>query len=136
MAIDSTSLIEQLREDRDYGSYSLDELRACITEGTVSIEVGQRLPVLRDTSTGQILRGSGPTLRSGLDFRDILATMGDRYMESVVEGLVRAAEGGDVKAAIFLIDRWAGRNSPPKIEGGGVEDLMAEINGNTGRVRR
>lgn len=126
MATDTETLVDQLKDDRDYGLLSFETVKERIEDGSISIEIGQKHPVIRDAGTGQILRGSGPTLRSGIDMRDVLASMADSHLESVIEGLVEQARNGDTKAAMYLIDRWCGRYSEPKKEPSFLDEMLED----------
>jgi hypothetical protein len=126
METHTETLMSQLGEDRDYGLLSFETVKERIEDGSISIEIGQKHPVLRDAETGQILRGSGPTLRSGIDMRDVLASMADIHLEQVIESLVEQARNGDIKAAIYLIDRWCGRYTEPKKEPSFLDEMLEE----------
>ena len=104
--MDRQQLIEQLDPTRDYGGYSHKQLVEKIEEGEIKISTGHFRPVLRDRS-GALVRGSDAPLRSGVRFAEWFSALGDQHFEEVLRGLVRsAAEGGDTKAAIWLLNKW------------------------------
>ena len=53
MATDTETLVGQLKEDRDYGLLSFETVKERIQDGSISIEIGQKHPVIRDATTGK-----------------------------------------------------------------------------------
>jgi len=129
---DKEGLIQELVEDKDYGTLTRDELSARIREGSVEISAGLYSPVLREATSGRLMRGSGAMMRSGVSPADYMAALGDELMEGVVRSLVTNAQEGDSRAAMFLIKLWMGDSTPTT----DVPPLMEQMHATSGTHRR
>ena len=130
---DKETLIQELDKDKDFGPFTRDEIAQQVREGTLVISEGLYSPVLRHGETGRIVRGSGAPIRSGVNPADFMASLGDEFMQDVVESLVNSAREGDSRAAMFLIKMWMG-DSIPTYDAPPLSEQMRIINGSHNRV--
>lgn len=91
----SDPLVSQLDPQRVYGDLTFEQVVSGVQAGTILIEPGQRLPVLRSPLTGRPLKGSGQPPQTGVsaqqaalrDFRERAAEDLDEAYDSLLAGM-------------------------------------------------
>ena len=113
-------LLNQLDALRNYGARTVGDIRQEVSAGKLEISAGISHPVIRDTSTGKLVTGSGrlPTTTTVIESRSswdkAFRKAGDVYFDEVFEKLIDLCKSGNFKAIEFFMNRMAGKPTDNK----------------------
>ena len=120
-------LIEELDPDRSYGYSDYEDVVENVRLGVITIRPGVDRPVLRDSSTGRAIAGTGTPHGKKTRRRGWAKQFDDRAgadFDSVYEALVKSATYGDVRAQIYFLDRCLGTPKEQPVEGYHSDQLL------------
>ena len=113
-------LLNQLDVLRSYGTRTISDVRREVAEGKLEIAEGISHPVIRDASTGTLVKGSGrlPTTTTVVESRSswdrAFREAGQMYFDEVFEQLIQLCQGGNFKAIEFFMNRMGGKPTDNK----------------------
>ena len=113
-------LLNQLDVLRSYGTRTISDVRREVAEGKLEIAEGISHPVIRDVSTGTLVKGSGrlPTTTTVVESRSswdrAFREAGQMYFDEVFEQLIQLCQGGNFKAIEFFMNRMGGKPTDNK----------------------
>ena len=113
-------LLNQLDVLRSYGTRTISDVRREVAEGKLEIAEGISHPVIRDVSTGTLVKGSGrlPTTTTVVESRSswdrAFREAGQMYFDEVFEQLITLCNTGNFKAIEFFMNRMAGKPTDNK----------------------
>ena len=113
-------LLNQLDALRSYGTRTISDVRREVAEGKLEIAEGISHPVIRDASTGTLVKGSGrlPTTTTVVESRSswdrAFREAGQMYFDEGFEQLIQLCQGGNFKAIEFFMNRMGGKPTDNK----------------------
>jgi hypothetical protein len=129
MANEQDELVALLDPKRDYGDRTYADVVEQVTLGTLALEPGRTLPIIRDATTHRAVRGTGqPAIPRDAD----LSRWGRRRFneraaedfDEVYDAVVASAKAGDVRAQKLFVETYLGR---PREIGAPDEDRAFQL---------
>lgn len=118
-------LVDYLDPTRNYGDYTFEQIVEGIKDGSVLIEPGMRLPVLRSKKTGLPMKGTGQAPNNGVSVQQAaLREFRERAIDDLPEAYAMLWEGmksGDSRFHKLYWENLVGKVG--EVRGG---DAMAE----------
>ena len=134
-------LTRQLDPDRDYGHRSFEEVVAGVHKGTLLLEEGLVVPVIRDATTGQVVKGTGQSIAEVDNIEGKRAwshrfqQLGRHSFDELYEQLIDLCRSGNFKALEYFFNRMSGKPSELRTEGSTkATELLIEKLGQTTQV--
>lgn len=111
-------LVNQLDPQRGYGDYTFEQIVEGIHSGSILIEPGQRLPVLRSARTGRPMKGSGQPPQTGVSVQQAaLREFRERAAEDLPEAyelLMKGMREGDPRFHKIYFENLMGKMGETK----------------------
>ena len=128
----SAELIEKLDPHRDYGERTYTDIVREVESGSVRIsDNGPRMPILRDSSSGLPVKGSGAifvpekTNQSRSNARTQFMLEAEKDFQDVYQAMITSAKKGEVRAQKLFMELYVGR--PKEVSEGANEKMMDKL---------